>query len=48
MDQLPESRSIVFNEAWPGDFSAGAPALVILAVKVDMEGRVCEEETVGV
>lgn len=48
MDQVPESRSMVFSEAWPGDFSAGAAVLVILAVKVDMEGRVWEEETVGV
>jgi hypothetical protein len=45
MDQFPESRSIVFNDALPGDFSA---VLVMLAVRVDIEGRVCEEETVGV
>lgn len=49
IDQFPESRSIVFNDTLPGDFSAGGAAvLVMLAVNVDIEGRVCDEDTVGV
>jgi hypothetical protein len=46
IDQFPESRSIVFSDAFPGDFSAGrGMLLVILAVRVEIEGNVCAEET---
>lgn len=49
MDQFPESRSIVFKEVFPGDFSAGGGAvLVMLAVRVDIDGSVCVEDTGGV
>jgi hypothetical protein len=35
----------VFNEAFPGDFSAGRGILLaILAVRVEIEGNVCAEE----
>ena len=49
MDQFPESRSIVFREAFPGDFSAwvGMPP-AILAVKVEIDGRVWVDDTGGV
>lgn len=46
MDQLPESRSMVVSEAWPGDFSAGAVGFMP-AVRVDIEGRVCDEVVTG-
>lgn len=42
IDQFPESRSIVFSEPFPGDFSE-APVLGIFAVRVEIEGRVCVE-----
>lgn len=41
IDQLPESRSIVFSDEFPGDFSEGL--VVMLAVSVDIDGRVCVE-----
>lgn len=45
IDQFPESRSTVFKEAFPGDFSAGRGILLaILAVRVEIEGSVCAEE----
>lgn len=47
IDQFPESRSRVFMEEAPGDFSAGGTG-VMLAVRVEMEGRVWEVGTVGV
>lgn len=48
MDQLPESRSIVFSDELPGDFSEGCGiGEFMLAVSVDMEGRVCDEEAGG-
>lgn len=41
IDQFPESRSIVFNEELPGDFSEGCgPVALMFAVRVDIEGRV--------
>lgn len=43
MDQFPESRSIVFKEELPGDFSVGFPGPVIFAVKVEIEGKVWAE-----
>ena len=44
IDQFPESRSIVFKEAFPGDFSDEWPtALLMFAVSVDMDGRVWAE-----
>lgn len=49
MDQLPESRSMVLSDALPGDFSdEWMPAPFMLAVSVDIEGRVCVDETGGV
>lgn len=36
----------MFNEAFPGDFSAGRGMLpFILAVRVEIEGNVCADET---
>lgn len=46
IDQFPESRSIVFSEPFPGDFSAVAPVPGIFAVRVEMEGRVWVEPAV--
>lgn len=41
IDQFPESRSMVFSDAFPGDFSAAfTPAPFMLAVRVDIDGRV--------
>lgn len=41
IDQFPESRSIVFREALPGDFSDGlTPAAPMFAVNVEIEGNV--------
>lgn len=41
IDQFPESRSMVFSEELPGDFSEGCgPVTFMFAVRVDMEGRV--------
>jgi hypothetical protein len=35
-------------EEVPGDFSDGGPlALVMLAVRVEMEGKVCEDDVMG-
>jgi hypothetical protein len=42
IDQFPESRSIVLRDVFPGDFSEGLTP-VILAVRVEIEGRVCVE-----
>jgi hypothetical protein len=48
IDQLPESRSIVFIEEDAGDFSHGGTlALAMLAVRVEMEGRVWEDDAMG-
>lgn len=43
---MPESRSRVFIEL-AGDFSAGATPPFMLAVNVEIEGRVCDEVTTG-
>lgn len=40
IDQFPESRSIVFKEELPGDFSDGLMAVPMLAVNVEIEGNV--------
>lgn len=49
IDQFPESRSTVFIEEFPGDLShAGGGPVFILAVSVEIEGRVCEDGTGGV
>lgn len=40
IDQFPESRSIVFKEELPGDFSEGCPVAFMFAVRVEIEGRV--------
>lgn len=41
IDQFPESRSIVFSEELPGDFSAEVPVPGIFAVKVEIDGSFC-------
>lgn len=43
IDQFPESRSMVFNEACAGDFSVVCPEPFTPAVREDMDGRVCDE-----
>ena len=48
IDQLPESRSMVLSEICAGDFSAGCTGWpFMLAVSVEMDGRVWDEETWG-
>jgi hypothetical protein len=42
IDQFPESRSMVLRDEFPGDFSEGLTP-VILAVSVEIEGRVCAD-----
>lgn len=42
IDQFPESRSMVFSDELPGDFSA-VPVPGMFAVNVEIDGRVCEE-----
>lgn len=45
---MPESRSMVFSDVC-GDFSdVGIPEPFMLAVRVEIDGRVCEDETTGV
>lgn len=41
IDQFPESRSTVFKDEFPGDFSDGCgPVPLMFAVRVDIDGRV--------
>lgn len=48
MDQFPESRSRVFREEFPGDFSDGCTTVpFMLAVIVDIDGNVCVVDTAG-